>query len=278
MGQRRGQIRLDLQNMLKQKALGTFRVLFMLNIFEKHAKIKKRDYTEGDFMNIFYQREEYNYDMTKYVELPNYKDYVIEVDYSAIPALIENVKKNIGEKASKYDDEFVEKYFGFSTVVEFEKSWAKSVARKQFYSYLKNNTKIISFPKKEYEAMEQALVESSNEFKTRYNMSFEEYLKKTMDITISEYIQKQMKDKMMVIALADKEGIKPTCEMVEKEKTKYINDISEHYLEEHGFTVEEAMKRATADFEMQGGLHYVYECLLVQLIDSRLIKYNKKST
>ena len=229
-------------------------------------------------MNIFYQREKYNYDMTKYVELPNYKDYVIEVDYSGITALIENVKKNTGDEASEYDDKFVEKHFGFSTVAEFEKSWAKSVARKQFYSYLKTNIKIISFPKKEYEAMEQALVESSNEFKTRFNMSFEEYLKKTMDITISEYIQEQMKDKMMVVALADKEGIKPTCQMVEKEKEKYIKDISEHYLAEHGFTVEEAMKRATADFEIQGGLYYVYESLLYQQIDSKLIKYNKKST
>ena len=97
-------------------------------------------------------------------------------------------------------------------------------------------------------------------------------------MTISEYIKKQMKDEMTVVALADKGGIKPTCEMVEKEKEKYIKDISKHYLEEHEFTVEESMKRAIADFEIQGGLYYVYESLLYQQIDSKLIKYNKKST
>lgn len=228
-------------------------------------------------MNGLYKREKYNYDMTRYVELPNYNDYVIEVDFNALSDIIEDLKKYAGDESLQYDDKFVEKYFEFSTVAEFEEEWAQGVARKQFFVYIKNNIKVISYPEKEYQKIAQETAEASNKLKASHNFDYEKYLKEEMGITVSEYIQDKMKDQMMLVAIADKEGIKPTAKMVKNEREKFISDISAHYLEEHGLTEEEAKSRAEAELEHMGGSYCLYEGLLSDMIASSVIKYKKKS-
>ncbi len=229
-------------------------------------------------MDKIFQRERYNYDMSRYVELPNYNDYVVQIDFNDLTLAVENYMKLTIDGNGEYNDEFVKNYFDSSTVAEFEEKWAETEARRKFHEYLKENTKFIAFPQKEYEERKKELLENAEDFQKHFGISFDDYIKNKLKTTLTEYIQEQMKDEMLIIALADKEGIKPTCEMIEKEKEKFVSNISSHYIEEHGNTEKEAISRAEIEFENQGGLYYAYENVLVCEILRKFLKYSKKST
>lgn len=229
-------------------------------------------------MDKIFQREEYNYDMSKYVELPSYNDYVVQIDFNDLTLAIENYMKLTIDGNGEYNDEFVKKYFDSSTVAEFEEKWAETEARRKFHEYLKENTKFISFPQKEYEQIRKEILKKAEDFQKYFGMSFDDYIENILKTTLTDYIQEQMKEEMLILALADKEGIKPTYEMVEKEMEKLISDISSQYIEQDECTEKEAISRAEAKFENQSGLYYAYKSVLMCEILRKFLKYSKKST
>lgn len=171
-----------------------------------------------------------------------------------------------------YNDDFVKALFpDYGTISAFEESLKKDFIMNEMFIYVSDETEILKYPKAEYRDMENSIKDSDASFKEYYGYTFDEYLKNRYNMTRDEYIKSQMKTEMIYYAIAKREGIEPTPEMITNEKTNLITYYKEINITQNKLSSSEALKAAE---ELVGNLGevYIYENVLFNMIKEFLYK------
>ncbi len=168
-----------------------------------------------------------------------------------------------------YNDDFVKKFFTeYDSTASFENALKNEYALSELWAYIDENTVILSYPEKEYNAIATELEELEKEFLENYSKELDEYIEETYGMTRDEYIKSNMKAEMIYYAIAQAEGIVPTDDELKAER----NSLIEHYIDyytEQGVDYREAVLKAQ-EFVDALGTGYVYDNVIYEKIDEKL--------
>ncbi len=172
-----------------------------------------------------------------------------------------------------YNDEFAREYLEASTTAEYEEQIKKEWLEAEALNNIIENSKVIKYPKSEYDKLQQKLEETAKSFEDQYGTSFDEYLQDELNMTRDEYIKATLKLQMSYYAVAQAEGISPTSNQLQDERDELIAYYYDYYINK-GYAKSEAEKTATELVNELGEL-YIYEQVVNELVTERLCSYAK---
>ena len=174
-------------------------------------------------------------------------------------------------RPATYDDSFTNTYFNFKTTKEFEEALKEKYVLSQIYEYINENVKIHDYPKSEYRAALEQLELIEEPFAEQNKVSLEDYIKKTYDMTIDEYIKSNMATEMIFYTLRNQlraHNIEPTENELKAEKEYRINEKKSELISQGA--PESAAIATARDFIEGLGESYIYELVLFDKIDNLL--------
>ena len=177
-----------------------------------------------------------------------------------------------------YNNSFIKKVFSdLNTTAEYEDYLKKSFVLEELYEIIKSGAEIIKMPELEHQKLEKELLDSEDGIKEKYNMTLDEYLEKEYSMTRDEYINKKIRSDMVLYALAEREGVEVTLELLKKERARLVNYYRAYY-KAHGASDTDARTKAIALVDDMGD-YYVYEAVMSELLNRQMndnVTYTEK--
>ena len=174
-----------------------------------------------------------------------------------------------------YNNTFVKTWFNeFDTKSEFEADLKKEFIMTKMFGYVTENSKYLQYPKYEYNLHENEIKDASASFEQYYGYSFDEYIKKSYDMTRDEYIKSQMETEMVYYAIAKKNSLTPTDAMLTNERESLIAYYKSLYMTQQGLDEKTALNTAT-EFVNNLGETYIYENVMYTMVEEFLYKNAK---
>ncbi len=177
----------------------------------------------------------------------------------------------------EYNDEFVKIYSGTdcNTMLEYEEYLKRYTAENNYVSYIEDNSVIIQYPELEKQELLAKFQRADRDFIMMNGVCFEDYVEKSLNMSIDEYLEEAMKQKMILYAYAQSEGIKPTQEQISQKEKEILEEYASLYIS-MGKDEETARIKAQEALDAEGGAFYAYEKLIQELLDKKMkddIKY-----
>ena len=98
---------------------------------------------------------------------------------------------------------------------------------------------------------------------------FEDYVEKSLNMSIDEYLEEAMKQKMILYAYAQNEGINPTQEQISQKEKEILEEYANLYIS-MGKDEETARLKAQEVLDAEGGAFYAYEKLIQEQISKKI--------
>jgi len=167
----------------------------------------------------------------------------------------------------EYNDYYVKAYLGYNSVAEYEAAlWASAEADaldlkrssliSQLWPAVVTGAEVIRYPEKEVEEITEQLLAEEKTYTEKVGIRFDEYIKAVYGRTEEEFLaytrevaQAQVKEEMLIYAIARAEGITVTDEIYHEYAHKYaeIYEMSSHEELEETFTKEVIMQGVIGD-------------------------------
>lgn len=185
------------------------------------------------------------------------------------------VNKVYEQALPEYTDAFVKEYYGIETVEAFEQEIRASLEAQdengrythvvnEAWSYLIEETEILSYPEAEYNAMYTEVITYYTSLAEQESTNLNEYVTDTYGIAISEFyteiensIKESMKQEMILYTIARQENITVTDEEYEKRGAEY----AAYY----GYA-------SLAELEAAYDADYIRDSILFELVDAFLVE------
>ncbi|MBR2025318.1 MAG: InlB B-repeat-containing protein [Clostridia bacterium] len=173
--------------------------------------------------------------------------------------------------AQEFNDEFVKKYSGTecNTTTEYEAYLKRYMAENDYASYIEDNSVILQYPELEKQELLAKYQRADEDFLMMNGMRFEDYVEKSLNMTVDEYLENAMKQKMILYAYAQNEGIKPTPDQISQKENELLEEYTNIYIS-MGKDEDTAKKKAQEALDVEGGIFYVYEKLIQDLSSEKM--------
>lgn len=199
------------------------------------------------------------------------KDAIFTIDAKAL----------VVEKVPEFDDEFVKANSKFKTTEEYKENVRKLIKndkdaqsmannKQQVFIQILEGTVIKKYPKKELEAEKKMLIDSIKNSAKASGVKYEDYLKsmgmteKDIEKRAADQAKINIKDKMVVYALADKLNIK-------LDKSEY-NKALEKMLKNAGYTKKSYKKLSGQSIEEYANKNNLYIGILYDKVMDEVMK------
>lgn len=167
----------------------------------------------------------------------------------------------------EYNDEFVQNYSGTdcNTTYEYEKYLKRQMAENNYVDYIEDNSVILQYPELEKQELLAKFQRADRDFIMMNGVCFEDYVEKSLNMSIDEYLEEAMKQKMILYAYAQNEGINPTQEQISQKEKEILEEYANLYIS-MGKDEETARLKAQEVLDAEGGAFYAYEKLIQEQI------------
>ena len=171
----------------------------------------------------------------------------------------------------EYNDEFVQNYSGTdcNTTYEYEKYLKRQIAENNYVNYIEDNSVILQYPELEKQELLAKFQRADRDFIMMNGVCFEDYVEKSLNMSIDEYLEEAMKQKMILYAYAQNEGINPTQEQISQKEKEILEEYANLYIS-MGKDEETARLKAQEVLDAEGGAFYVYEKLIQEQISKKI--------
>lgn len=171
----------------------------------------------------------------------------------------------------EYNDEFVQNYSGTdcNTTYEYEKYLKRQMAENNYVNYIEDNSVILQYPELEKQELLAKFQRADRDFIMMNGVCFEDYVEKSLNMSIDEYLEEAMKQKMILYAYAQNEGINPTQEQISQKEKEILEEYANLYIS-MGKDEETARLKAQEVLDAEGGAFYAYEKLIQEQISKKI--------
>lgn len=171
----------------------------------------------------------------------------------------------------EYNDEFVQNYSGTdcNTTYEYEKYLKRQMAENNYVDYIEDNSVILQYPELEKQELLAKFQRADRDFIMMNGVCFEDYVEKSLNMSIDEYLEEAMKQKMILYAYAQNEGINPTQEQISQKEKEILEEYANLYIS-MGKDEETARLKAQEVLDAEGGAFYAYEKLIQEQISKKI--------
>ena len=171
----------------------------------------------------------------------------------------------------EYNDEFVQNYSGTdcNTTYEYEKYLKRQIAENNYVNYIEDNSVILQYPELEKQELLAKFQRADRDFIMMNGVCFEDYVEKSLNMSIDEYLEEAMKQKMILYAYAQNEGINPTQEQISQKEKEILEEYANLYIS-MGKDEETARLKAQEALDAEGGAFYAYEKLIQEQISKKI--------
>ena len=173
--------------------------------------------------------------------------------------------------AQEYNDEFVQNYLSAdcNTAYEYEEYLKRQMAENKYFDYIEDNSVILQYPELEKQELLAKFQRADRDFIMINGVCFEEYVVKSLNMTVDEYLEEIMRQEMILYAYAQNEIVKPTKEQISQKKNELLEIYTNNYIS-MGKDEEAARLKAQEDLDNEGGAFYAYEKLIQEQISEKI--------
>ncbi len=125
----------------------------------------------------------------------------------------------------EYSDEFVSEYYGYDSIPDFEAALHAAIKEQktkdreyyinsQIWNYLMDNSEILNYPAKEYQAEYDAYIDYYTDAAAQQGMTLETFVQETLEVSLSEFyawvtdeVETIVKNDMVMYYIARRENI-----------------------------------------------------------------------
>lgn len=175
----------------------------------------------------------------------NFPDpYTVNPDIAGKAVRFEvKINKIYTQVLPEYTDAFVQQYYGYATIAEFETALRASMEEeyayyKEYYSltqiweHVVKESEVLSYPETEYNTLYDQYVTTYTNAAKDASMSFSEFLDVSEGMTESEFyaavdeaVKNEMREELILYCIAQVEGITVNREEYEAAVQEYMDDL-----------------------------------------------------